>query len=166
MPSDFSKYTTVPEQYNGMPVAVIGAGAAGLATGYELMKLGFKPHFYEMQTQDAPNKKSYARPNGRLYSWDYGGNGVTSGAAAGWYPNNDTLTNDMVTPSYDRNMHSYGRRVVELGGMRFPATHLTLRSYVDSIFFYDYYYGQSGLKKPWVPFRDPGLYRTQNEPIL
>lgn len=37
----------VPSEMHGKEVAVIGAGIAGLICGYELMKLGLKPVFYE-----------------------------------------------------------------------------------------------------------------------
>ncbi len=164
MPSSFSKYTEVPDRYNALPIAIIGAGAAGLAAGYELMKLGLKPCFFEMQTQDTGSGVTYARPNGRIYSWDYGGNGIKDGAGAGWYPT-ERLTPKNIQPVYGRNVHTWGRRVAELGGMRFPATHLTLRTYTDTIFFNDYYYGSQGLNSPWVPFRDPGLYAAKKSPI-
>jgi len=38
---------TVPKETHGTPVAVIGAGAAGIVAGFELMKLGLRPVFYE-----------------------------------------------------------------------------------------------------------------------
>ncbi len=38
---------SIPEQMHGKRVAVIGAGAAGVIAGYELMKLGLRPIFYE-----------------------------------------------------------------------------------------------------------------------
>ncbi len=37
----------IPAEAHGKEVAVIGAGIAGLICGYELMKLGLKPVFYE-----------------------------------------------------------------------------------------------------------------------
>lgn len=161
MPGDFSTVTEIPQDYLGMPVAVIGAGAAGLAAGFELMKIGLKPIFYEMQTQKDPDGNSYARPYGRAYSWDYGGNGELDGAGAGWYPQ-EPLTASSVYPN-DSNTHAWGRRVAELGAMRFPATHLTLRTYVDAVFANDYFYGSS-FNTPWTPFRDPGLYAPKNQP--
>lgn len=161
MPSNFSAVYEVPQDYLGMPVAIIGAGAAGLAAGYELMKLGLKPVFYEMQTQDDPNGNTFARPCGRAYSWDYGGNGRLEGAGAGWYPAS-ALTQSSVMPNTG-NTHAWGRRVAELGAMRFPATHVTLRTYTDSAFRNDYYYGDS-FTTSWTPFRDPGLYAPENQP--
>lgn len=166
MPARFSTFTTVPAAYVGMPVAIVGAGAAGLSAGYELMKLGFRPVYYEMQeaeTDQVPNT-SFARPNGRVYSWDFGGNSELEGSGAGWFTNDD-LTPSSAMPSVGDNVHAWGRRVAELGAMRYPATHLTLRTYTDRVFFNDYYYGEAGLKTPWVPFRDPGLYANVNRPM-
>ena len=161
MPENFSTVYQVPDSYIGMPVAIIGAGAAGLAAGYELMKIGLKPVFYEIQEQLDIDKRAYARPYGRIYSWDFSGNGELDPAGAGWYPTTK-LTPSSVKPN-ENNTHKWGRRVAELGGMRFPATHLTLRTYCDSIFRSDYFYGSS-LASPWVPFRDPGLYKSANVP--
>jgi tryptophan 2-monooxygenase len=164
MPEKFSTYTTVPAHYVRMPIAIIGAGAAGLAAGYELMKLGFEPHFYEMQTQDSPKGATYSRPNGKIYSWDFGGNGRTAGAGAGWYPSAALSPSNSVASYENGNVHHWGRRVAELGGMRYPATHLTLRTYTDIIFNKKYYYGTTGLTSSWVPMRDPGVYRRKRTP--
>ncbi|MEM7498394.1 MAG: NAD(P)/FAD-dependent oxidoreductase [Pseudomonadota bacterium] len=38
---------SVPTARHGTPVAVIGAGVSGLVAGYELMRLGLRPVFYE-----------------------------------------------------------------------------------------------------------------------
>ncbi len=38
---------SVPKEAHGTPVAVIGAGAAGIIAGFELMKLGLRPVLYE-----------------------------------------------------------------------------------------------------------------------
>ncbi|MEG9863061.1 MAG: FAD-dependent oxidoreductase [Parvularculales bacterium] len=161
MPANFSTYNAIPEGYIGMPVAIIGAGSAGLATGYELMKLGLKPVYFEMQTETISDGTVFARPFGRIYSWDYGGKNIIEGAGAGWFPQ-DILTPITAMPN-THNTHAWGRRVVELGGMRFPATHLTLRTYTDSVFRGDYYFGKP-YPSPWTPFRDPGLYKTTNTP--
>lgn len=37
----------IPDEYRGVPVAVIGAGISGLVTAYELMRLGMRPVLYE-----------------------------------------------------------------------------------------------------------------------
>ncbi|MEO0957207.1 MAG: NAD(P)/FAD-dependent oxidoreductase [Pseudomonadota bacterium] len=37
----------IPAEKHGTPVAIIGAGMAGLVAGYELMRLGLRPVFYE-----------------------------------------------------------------------------------------------------------------------
>jgi len=37
----------VPKDMQGTPVAIIGAGAAGVIAGFELMKMGLRPIFYE-----------------------------------------------------------------------------------------------------------------------
>lgn len=162
MPANFSKFHTVPDQYKDMPIAIIGAGAAGLAAGYELMKLGLKPVFYEMQKQNSPDGTEYSRPFGRAFSWDYGGNGKLDAAGAGWYPT--TPLSPVSAMPNETNTHPWGRRIADLGAMRFPATHLTLRTYTDSIFRNDYYYGDK-FDTPWAQFRDPGLYESANEPI-
>ncbi len=161
MPENFSTVYQVPDSCIGMPVAIIGAGPAGLAAGYELMKLGLKPVFYEMQEEHSIDDNVFARPYGRAYSWDFAGKGELDPAGAGWYPT-VKLTSSSVRPN-DDNTHKWGRRVAELGAMRYPATHLTLRTYSDSIFRSDYFYGSS-FASPWVPFRDPGLYKSVNSP--
>ncbi len=38
---------TIPEEYHGAEVAIIGAGMAGVTAAYELMKMGLKPVIYE-----------------------------------------------------------------------------------------------------------------------
>ena len=52
----------LPAERHGTEVAIIGAGIAGLATAYELMKLGLKPVVYEA-----------SRIGGRLRSQRFGG---------------------------------------------------------------------------------------------
>ncbi len=165
VPDNFNlEKTTLDDTYNDMPVAIIGAGGAGLAAGYELMKLGLQPHFYEMQTAPLEGK-TYARPYGRMYSWDWGATKLyNDGAGAGWWPSSAAnLTSTTVTPTWGRNLHHWGRRVAELGGMRFPATHLIVRTYAR-VFNNDYYFGNkpNTYTTPWVPFRDPGLYNNVN----
>ncbi|GAA4228556.1 tryptophan 2-monooxygenase [Sagittula marina] len=57
---------TIPKDALGEPVAIIGAGAAGVIAGFELMKMGLRPVFYES-----------ARFGGRLRSKPFEGtNGV------------------------------------------------------------------------------------------
>lgn len=53
----------IPEASQGTKVAIIGAGIAGLVCGYELMKLGLQPIFYEA-----------GRLGGRLRSVHFDGN--------------------------------------------------------------------------------------------
>lgn len=168
MPNSFSDKTTIPANWVGTPVAIIGAGAAGLCAGYELMKLGLKPVFFEMQTEQDNAGVEYARPYGRLYSFDWGGLGKTSPSGVGWFPDTNTDLNDTTVAPNSNNTHAWGRRVAEMGGMRFPATHLTLRQYVSefsgSTSNSSYYYGES-VSSPWVPFRDPGLYKSAGTAI-
>ena len=38
---------SVPAAHHGSEVAIIGAGAAGVIAGYELMRLGLRPILYE-----------------------------------------------------------------------------------------------------------------------
>ncbi|RED11356.1 flavin monoamine oxidase family protein [Pontivivens insulae] len=38
---------TIPEKFHGAKVAVIGAGMAGITAGYELMRMGLHPVFYD-----------------------------------------------------------------------------------------------------------------------
>ena len=113
----------IDSQWFGKPVAVIGAGAAGLCAAYELMRSGLVPVIFEMQT--APGSTEYARHGGRSYAYNF--------AAAGAPP-------------------AFG----ELGCMRFPKSHTTLRSYVDQIFRYDYRYARPVTQ--WPPFIDPLLF--------
>ena len=53
---------TVPESAHGTPVAIIGAGMAGVVAGYELLRLGLRPVIYEA-----------GRIGGRLRSESFGG---------------------------------------------------------------------------------------------
>lgn len=40
----------IPAERHGAEVAIIGAGAAGLIAGYELMRMGLRPIFFEIRT--------------------------------------------------------------------------------------------------------------------
>src|SRR3954451_19709658 len=53
---------TVPDSAREAPVAVVGAGLAGLVAAYELMELGLRPVVYER-----------ARIGGRLRSHEFAG---------------------------------------------------------------------------------------------
>lgn len=158
----------------GLQVAIIGAGAAGLTAGYELMKVGLQPVFFEMQLD--PNASDYVRPCGRGFSWDFtcdaspdsvnDGGGFTS-----WYPTE--VTGPEPT---DNNISSFnaGRQFVDMGAMRYPADHICLHTYVDGIFASDYYYSSTdtdseygAVSSVWRPWRDPGVYissSTTGEP--
>jgi len=114
----------IDSQWFGKPVAVIGAGAAGLCAAYELMRSGLTPVIFEMQT--APGSTEYARHGGRSYTYNF--------AAAGAPP-------------------AFG----ELGCMRFPQSHTTLRTYVDTVFKGEYHYGRT-VDNQWPPFIDPLLF--------
>ena len=56
----------IDSKWYGKSVAIIGAGAAGLCAGYELMRSGLQPVFFEIQTLD-----ENAWPGGRAYSVDF-----------------------------------------------------------------------------------------------
>ena len=108
---------------------------------------------------------NYVRPMGRVYSWDYGAGAQTgSPGFSGWHPDpNEGIKGPEPT---EHNVHSYPRNIAELGAMRFPVTHLALRTYVDKIFTNpdqktsDYYYGGTDVNTTgnWRAFRDPGLF--------
>ncbi len=115
---------TIDSQWFGKPVAVIGAGAAGLCAGYELMRSGLVPVFFEMQKDI--RLTDYARPGGRANSYNF--------SAASEPP-------------------AFG----ELGCMRFPKSHTTLRTYVDTIFKGEYSYARE-VDNQWPPFIDPLLF--------
>ena len=71
---------SIPEQMHGKRVAVIGAGAAGVIAGYELMKLGLKPVVYEA-----------SRMGGRLRSQAFeGGQGVVAELGGMRFPRSGT----------------------------------------------------------------------------
>lgn len=59
---------SIPKDMQGTPVAIIGAGAAGIVAGFELMKLGLRPIIYES-----------AQFGGRLRSQPFeGSNGIVA----------------------------------------------------------------------------------------
>ena len=113
----------------GKPVAVIGAGAAGLCAAYELMRSGLVPVMFEMQP--APGHKTNVRHGGRADSYNFAA---------------------ISTP----------RAFGELGCMRFPKTHTTLRTYVDTIFKGDYQYART-VDNQWPPFIDPLLFNQSGD---
>lgn len=127
-----------PDIYN-RPVAIIGAGAAGLCAGYELMKCGLTPVFFE--AQKAPNNPDKARPGGRAYSWDF------------------------LNVGNDADGKNHKKSVGELGCMRFPKSHTTLRTYVDAVFKGEYSYAEK-YDTQWFPFRDPLLVNENNEVVF
>ena len=59
----------IGDKWFGKPVAVIGAGAAGLCAGYELMRCGLTPVFYEFQL-DARGA-NLVRVGGRANSYNF-----------------------------------------------------------------------------------------------
>lgn len=117
--------TDIDSRWFGKPVAVIGAGAAGLCAAYELMRCGLIPIIYEMQ-HTGTAADALARHGGRANSYNF--------AASGASP-------------------AFG----ELGCMRFPKSHTTLRTYVDTVFKGEYHYGRD-VDNQWPPFIDPLLF--------
>ena len=67
MITDKEPLAPISPKYFGKPVAIIGAGAAGLCAGYELMRMGLYPIYFESQTFG----DGTARPGGRAYSYDF-----------------------------------------------------------------------------------------------
>lgn len=57
----------VASKWKNKPIAIIGAGAAGLCAGYELLRSGLTPVYFESQLLSDGS----ARPGGRAYSWDF-----------------------------------------------------------------------------------------------
>ena len=156
--TDGSGMASVPEQYKGKQIAIIGAGAAGLALGHELMKLGVQPVYFEIQS-DSGNP-SYARPMGRGYSWNF--ELTTQPGGYGWYPSGPIAGPGPVGGVNVGKLRSFA----DMGAMRFPDTHTSLHTYVDTVFKGDYYYGRDlnlfpakfagGLQPQWPEWRDPG----------
>lgn len=151
----------------GAQVAIVGAGAAGLCAGYEMMKLGLQPIFFEIQTENNPaNNATFVRPQGRGYSWDFTCDGTFNGVGGGgaytsWFP----AVVDGPDPTSDNlPVFSGGRQFTDLGAMRYPESHVALHTYVDTIFKGDYYYGELWESQPtptqWPEWRDPGLFES------
>lgn len=148
----------------GTQLAIIGAGAAGLAAGYEMMKLGLQPVFFEMQSD--PGHQDYVRPLGRGFSWDFtsSGNPTDGGGFTSWFP--QVVQGPGPTPD-NQPRFPLGRQIADFGAMRYPATHIALHTYVDDMFVAsgDYYYGSSAMpcvSNMWAPFRDPRVYDSFN----
>jgi Flavin containing amine oxidoreductase len=151
---------TLNSKYYNTQIAIIGAGAAGLAAGYEMMKLGLQPIYFEMQGE-ASGGNTYARPCGRGYSLDFtdGGSG-SAPAFTEWFPSSVSGPGPIVNTNYT----SYGRQFVDMGAMRFPADHVALHTYVDEVFATagDYYFGDNfqNVNDMWQPWRDPGVFNS------
>ncbi len=123
----------IDSKWYGKPVAIIGAGAAGLCAAYELMRSGLTPVIFEMQS--APGSSGVGvRHGGRADSYNF--------SAAGTPP-------------------AFG----ELGCMRFPKSHTTLRTYVDEIFKGEYHYGRP-VDDQWPPFIDPLLLNPVDQTVV
>ena len=114
----------VPAADIGQEVAIIGAGAAGLCAGYELMKLGLKPIYFEMQEEKAPSNATFARPMGRGYSWDFAAGTGGGGAFTNWCPTKvagpEPVVNENVYPANNP------RNMCDMGAMRYPNAHTSL----------------------------------------
>lgn len=138
-------------------VAIIGAGAAGLCAAYEMFKAGFAFTIFEM----TPSDTGEVRPGGRAYSWDWTCNSTGETVEKGGYSNDyDVYQLNPITPR-PTNLPTFinGRQIADIGAMRYPYSHVTLRTYVDQIFSQDYYYG-SGTNTLWRDFRNPGTYAS------
>lgn len=119
----------IPVNY-GKPVAIIGAGAAGLCAGYELMKCGLTPVFFQFPTG---GDTQHVRPGGRAYSYEF--------------------------PSVGGGK----KTVADMGCMRFPKTHTTLRAYVDFFARQEEYQYASAITSQWATFRDPLLVSDEGD---
>ena len=83
----------VPAERHGTEVAIIGAGIAGLATAYELMKLGLRPVVYEA-----------SRIGGRLRSQRFGGtDDVIAELGAMRFPPSSTDAQPLFRPGRPRD---------------------------------------------------------------
>jgi len=109
---------SIPSQAQGTKVAIIGAGIAGLVCGYELMKLGLQPIFYEA-----------GRLGGRLRSAHFDGNDQVVAELGGmrfprssraFYHYVDAMGLD-TSPFPNPLTPAAGSTVIELEGERFYA---------------------------------------------
>jgi hypothetical protein len=152
---------TLDSTYRGTQIAIIGAGAAGLAAGYELMKLGLQPVYFEMQTETS-GSDTYARPMGRGYSVDYSCNELGNPPTfTNWFPTS------VSGPSSNSDNTATQRQETEMGAMRYPPSHVALHTYVDQVFnnatakTSDYYYGSGAdVTEQWKTFRDPAEFSS------
>ena len=123
----------IGNQWFGKPVAVIGAGAAGLCAAYELMRSGLTPVVFESQSSGF-FPEQVVRHGGRANSYNF---------------------------SKEGGPPAFG----ELGCMRFPKSHTTLRTYVDTIFKGEYHYGRT-VDNQWPPFIDPLLIDPKDKKVV
>lgn len=111
----------VPDAAHGAPVAVIGAGMAGLVAAYELMKLGLKPVLYEA-----------GQLGGRLRSQPFeGADGVVAELGAMRIPESSTAfwayadLVDVTRRAFPNPLTAAaGSTVIELEGEKFYAERL------------------------------------------
>ncbi|SFB77532.1 tryptophan 2-monooxygenase [Marinospirillum celere] len=111
----------IPEHQQGQPVAIIGAGIAGLVAGYELMKLGLKPIFYEA-----------GRIGGRLRSAEFeGSEGIIAELGGMRFPESSRafhyyreLCQLDKAPFPNPLTEAAGSTVIELEGQRYYAQKL------------------------------------------
>ncbi|NRA87392.1 MAG: FAD-dependent oxidoreductase, partial [Rhizobiales bacterium] len=139
--------------------AVIGAGAAGLCAAYELTKLGVDVHLYEMNA-DENLAVPVPQPFGRGYSWDWNARGANLGGFSNDYLV-ETGTPAVPDGAINQPTTISGKQIVDVGAMRYPYSHTTLRTYVDQIFKDDYYYGsEANVTSLWRDFRNPGIHTS------
>jgi hypothetical protein len=145
-------------------VAVIGAGAAGLCAGHELMKMGVQPVFYEMNRSDREN---FVVPFGRGFSWDWacrswkkkGSKWQRGALSSGEFPEKPSVANTEITPASWTKVFERPspRGIADFGAMRYPKSHTALRTYVDKVFEGMYHYEPS-VQSSWLDFRNPGVF--------
>ena len=112
---------SLPAEQHGTPVAVIGAGAAGIIAAYELMKLGLRPVVYES-----------ARFGGRLRSQAFeGSDGIIAELGGMRFPKSSRaffhyldLMGCRTAPFPNPLSAAAGSTVVDLEGETFFARHL------------------------------------------